>query len=281
MGLANKAGASQFRTRCVHDDGDADEAEQRSGDVVPVRSEAVQGHAPRERAGDKDPPVGGQDAPEIGVRLQGGYEPVQTECDDAGADPRPAAVLAHALDDGRAAVLHRDPERTAAGLDDFAPGDGQAWLDLFEQWQRMRDPLLDALFTPFPPVRAGARLLAVGVSPATGPQARVVDKPRYHRMRERYGDLSPGAGMFGMHVHVGVPDPETGVQVLNHLRPWLPIFQAAAANSPLSNGRDTGYASWRSMLWERWPTTGPAPYLRDHEHYLTLIKDLEASGAAA
>ncbi|MEV6298392.1 glutamate--cysteine ligase [Actinoplanes sp. NPDC051861] len=127
--------------------------------------------------------------------------------------------------------------------------------------------------------QAGARLVAVGTAPAAGPNLRIVDNPRYHRMRERFGDLSPGQGMCGTHVHVSVPDPETGVQVLNHLRPWLPVLQAASANSPLFAGHDTGYASWRSMMWERWPTVGPAPYLRSHEHYETLIADLEASGA--
>ncbi|MDT5030853.1 MAG: glutamate---cysteine ligase / carboxylate-amine ligase [Actinoplanes sp.] len=127
--------------------------------------------------------------------------------------------------------------------------------------------------------RAGARLVAVGAAPAPGPATRLVDRPRYHRMRERYGDLSPGPGLNGMHVHVSIPDPETGVQVLNHLRPWLPILQAATANSPLFEGRDTGYASWRSMMWERWPTVGPTPYLRSHEHYETLVSDLIASGA--
>jgi carboxylate-amine ligase len=127
--------------------------------------------------------------------------------------------------------------------------------------------------------RAGVRLVAVGAAPASGPQARVVDKPRYHQMRERFGDLAPGGGMSGMHVHVSIPDPETGVQVLNHLRPWLPIFQAATANSPLFAGHDTGYASWRSMLWERWPTVGPAPYLASYDHYETLVADLVASGA--
>ncbi|GLY03540.1 MULTISPECIES: glutamate--cysteine ligase [Actinoplanes] len=127
--------------------------------------------------------------------------------------------------------------------------------------------------------RAGARLLAVGTGPAPGPNARLVDNPRYHRMRDFYGDLSPGPGMCGTHVHVSIPDPETGVQVLNHLRPWLPTLQAATANSPLFGGRDTGYASWRSMMWERWPTVGPTPYLHSHEHYLTLISDLQASGA--
>nr|WP_296064682.1 glutamate--cysteine ligase [uncultured Actinoplanes sp.] len=127
--------------------------------------------------------------------------------------------------------------------------------------------------------RAGVRLIAAGTGPAAGPLARVVDRPRYHRMRERFGDLSPGPGMCGMHVHVSIPDPESGVQILNHLRPWLPIFQAATTNSPLFNGHDTGYASWRSMLWERWPTVGPTPYLESHEQYETLVADLEASGA--
>jgi len=145
--------------------------------------------------------------------------------------------------------------------------------DLAAAMARLRSGLADAAG------RAGARLVAVGASPAPGTHSRVVDTPRYHRMRERYGDLSPGGGLNGMHVHVSVPDPETGVQLLNHLRPWLPILQAATANSPFSAGRDTGYASWRSMLWERWPTVGPTPYLESHEQYETMIADLIASGA--
>lgn len=127
--------------------------------------------------------------------------------------------------------------------------------------------------------QAGVRLVAVGTGPAPGPVSRVVDDPRYHRMRERFGDLSPGTGMCGTHVHVSIPDAEAGIRVLNHLRPWLPVFQAATANSPLFAGRDTGYASWRSMMWERWPTVGPTPHLESPEHYATLVADLQASGA--
>jgi carboxylate-amine ligase len=82
-----------------------------------------------------------------------------------------------------------------------------------------------------------------------------------------------------MHVHVSIPDPESGVQVLNHLRPWLPILQAATVNSPFYGGQDTGYGSWRSVMWERWPTVGPTPYLESHEQYETLVADLVASGA--
>ncbi|GGV26434.1 dehydrogenase [Streptomyces longisporoflavus] len=69
-------------------------------------------------------------------------------------------VLAHPLPDGRCAVLDRDRATTADSLEAFAPGDGQAWLELCRVWEGLRDPLLEALFTPFPPVRATARLAA-------------------------------------------------------------------------------------------------------------------------
>ncbi|QKG19489.1 phytoene desaturase family protein [Actinomadura verrucosospora] len=70
------------------------------------------------------------------------------------------AVLAHPLPDGRAAVLERDPDATAAGLDALGAGDGEAWLRLWGLWEEMGDEVLRALFTPFPPVRAALPLAA-------------------------------------------------------------------------------------------------------------------------
>ncbi|CAL9363559.1 All-trans-zeta-carotene desaturase [Streptomyces sp. enrichment culture] len=67
-------------------------------------------------------------------------------------------VLAHPLTDGRCAVLDRRVDVTAASLEAFAPGDGAAWRRLDDVWQRLRPDLLDALFTPFPPVLPAARL---------------------------------------------------------------------------------------------------------------------------
>lgn len=69
-------------------------------------------------------------------------------------------VLAHPLPDGRCAVLDRDRDATAAGLETFGAGDGRAWQHLCRIWDLLDDPLLEALFTPFPPVRAAARLAA-------------------------------------------------------------------------------------------------------------------------
>ncbi|MCX5256934.1 NAD(P)/FAD-dependent oxidoreductase [Streptomyces canus] len=68
------------------------------------------------------------------------------------------SVLAHPLTDGSCALLDRDIDTTAASLDAFAPGDGAAWRRLHNVWESLRPDILGALFTPFPPVRATARL---------------------------------------------------------------------------------------------------------------------------
>jgi glutamate---cysteine ligase / carboxylate-amine ligase len=125
---------------------------------------------------------------------------------------------------------------------------------------------------------AGVRLLAIGTGPVEGPTPPVVDNDRFHKIIARYGMLVPGPGNNGMHVHVDVPDPEVGVQVLNQLRPWLPVLHAVTTNSPFYAGRDTGYASFRSMLWERWPPVAPTPELTSYAHYERLISQLIETG---
>ncbi len=69
-------------------------------------------------------------------------------------------VLAHPAEDGSCVVLSRNLDETAASLDSFAPGDGDAWRELFARYRRIEEPFLQALTTPFPPVRAGLRLAA-------------------------------------------------------------------------------------------------------------------------
>ncbi len=68
-------------------------------------------------------------------------------------------VLAHVLPDDRCAVLDRDVDVTAASLDEFAAGDGDSWRRIAAQWADLEDAILGSLFTPFPPVRSGAKLL--------------------------------------------------------------------------------------------------------------------------
>lgn len=146
-------------------------------------------------------------------------------------------VLAHTLEDGRTAVLRHHAEDTASGLEEFAPGDGEAWLGLVEQWQRLRDPLLDALFTPFPPVRPGARLLRtlgtrgaldltrLGLSSVRRLGQEVFDGdggPLLLTGNALHSDLSPdaaGSALFGwllamLGQDVGFPVPQGGAGAL-------------------------------------------------------------------
>ncbi|MFK0237438.1 phytoene desaturase family protein [Streptomyces vinaceus] len=70
------------------------------------------------------------------------------------------SVLAHPLLDGRCAVLERRVQDTCAGLAGFAASDADAWEDLYRAWARVGPDLVQALFTPFPPVRSGLRAAA-------------------------------------------------------------------------------------------------------------------------
>jgi phytoene dehydrogenase-like protein len=69
------------------------------------------------------------------------------------------AVFAHLLPDGRAAVVNRSLPSTMASMEAFAPGDGERWAQAFAEFSWLSEPLTDALFTPFPPVRSGAALV--------------------------------------------------------------------------------------------------------------------------
>jgi len=73
---------------------------------------------------------------------------------------RSPLVLADPARDGSCAVLSTDIDETADSLESFAPGDGEAWRALFRLFERVGDQLVDAMFTPFPPLRAGTRLAA-------------------------------------------------------------------------------------------------------------------------
>ncbi|MBB5957278.1 carboxylate-amine ligase [Saccharothrix tamanrassetensis] len=128
-------------------------------------------------------------------------------------------------------------------------------------------------------LQAGAQLLAAGV-PLTGPMGQSFsDSDRYLRIGEGFGLLAAEHGVCGCHVHVAVPDRETAVQVCNHLRPWLPVLLALTANSPIHQGVDTGYASWRSVLNSRWPCSGAPPYFTSAEHYDAVLDMMVDSGA--
>jgi phytoene dehydrogenase-like protein len=74
---------------------------------------------------------------------------------------RSPLVLAHPTVDGRCAALSTDVDETAASVDQYAPGDGDAWRELTAEFERLSGPLLDTMMSPFPPVRGPVRLASV------------------------------------------------------------------------------------------------------------------------
>lgn len=126
----------------------------------------------------------------------------------------------------------------------------------------------------------GLRLLPSG-TPVLGPRgpAPVLDDPRHRRGLHAFRALNDDYALCALHTHVQVPDRERAVLVGNHLRPWIPLLIALAANSPYWYGRDTGYASWRTLVKNGWPVAGPPPYFTGAEHYEHTTAALRESGA--
>lgn len=128
----------------------------------------------------------------------------------------------------------------------------------------------------------GCRLAASGAAPLRGAGiVPVTPTPRYLKMEGEARQLVDEQLISGMHVHVAVPDPATGVAVLNRIRMWLPTLLAMSANSPLWDGRDTGFASWRTIVFGRWPVSGPPPYFEGGPDYEQRLEALVASGVIA
>jgi glutamate---cysteine ligase / carboxylate-amine ligase len=102
---------------------------------------------------------------------------------------------------------------------------------------------------------------------------------RYSRMATHFGATARMATTCGCHVHIAIPDRQTGVQLSNHLRAWLPLLLTVTANSAFDHGADTGYCSWRYQQWSRWPSAGPPPYFDSPEHYDQIVDTMLRSGA--
>ena len=122
----------------------------------------------------------------------------------------------------------------------------------------------------------GARVAALATSPLpVRPVA--TEGARYGRLLDAFGLTAREMLTCGCHVHVSVEDDEEGVAVLNRIRPWLPVLTALTANSPFWQGDDTGYASYRSRAWHRWPSAGPTELFADAADYHRLIDEVLAT----
>jgi carboxylate-amine ligase len=127
---------------------------------------------------------------------------------------------------------------------------------------------------------AGLATIASGFDPLGGDRTAVTHNDRYQDMVDTFGAIGRGGGTCGMHVHVEIESDEEGVGVIDRIGPWLPVLLAISANSPFGDGQDSGYASWRSQMWTRWPSAGSTEPFGSAQAYHEASRFLLEAGAA-
>jgi carboxylate-amine ligase len=126
----------------------------------------------------------------------------------------------------------------------------------------------------------GCRMVSAGTHPdVLWDKQDLTPSPRYDFIRQHYAQLGREQVVFGQHVHIGIPNQELRIQVMNRVRPWLSVLLAVTASSPYWEGRDTDYASYRSVVFGRWPTFQTPDVFSSWAESDTLVEDLTHSGS--
>ncbi|MGZ4662523.1 MAG: glutamate--cysteine ligase 2 [Arthrobacter sp.] len=123
----------------------------------------------------------------------------------------------------------------------------------------------------------GARVAALATSPVAS-TTHTTPNPRYATMQERFGLTVHEQLTCGFHVHTFIESQDEGVAVLDRIRDKLAVLTALSANSPFWNGVETGFESYRTQAWNRWPTSGPSSLFGTLSTYRRLVTRLLDSG---
>src|SRR5437588_2620899 len=123
--------------------------------------------------------------------------------------------------------------------------------------------------------RHGLKIASAGTHPFSHWMDQLITMDeRYATIVKDMQQIARANLIFGLHVHVGVPDPEEAIDILNQARYFLPHLYALSVNSPFWLGQNTGLKAYRQMIFERFPRTGiPDAFesLSEYEDYLKLL----------
>jgi carboxylate-amine ligase len=145
--------------------------------------------------------------------------------------------------------------------------------ELTEEIFRIRQQLAESA------ERAGLAVAAAGTHPFSHWKDQVLSPGvRYESIVEELQQLARSLLIFGLHVHVAVPDRQTAIDLMNQARYFLPHLLALSTSSPFWMGRDTGLKSYRTTIFRRFPRTGVPDYFgswSEFENYVKLLIDLK------
>jgi carboxylate-amine ligase len=123
--------------------------------------------------------------------------------------------------------------------------------------------------------RGGLKVASAGTHPFSHWHDQLITEgERYQEIVKDMQLLARANLIFGLHVHVGIPDRETAIQIMNQVRYFLPHLYALSVNSPFWVGRNTGLKGYRLKVFERFPRTGiPDAFesLSEYEDYCKLL----------
>jgi carboxylate-amine ligase len=183
---------------------------------------------------------------------------------------RPAPRISSIIDDAETlAGTNAQQELHQAQIEIASPPCNQL-DDLAEGLKELRSTVADAARTH------QALVVALGSFPSEMGMAGqlITAEDRYRDMARANAALAREQLICGCHVHVSIEGPDRAVSIMNRVRRWLPTLLALSANSPFWEGQDTGFASYRTEVWARWPTSGPPGYFSDIEEYHDLVDRL-------
>lgn len=127
--------------------------------------------------------------------------------------------------------------------------------------------------------RIGMRIAAASTHPFSRWQDQDINEnTRYVSIVHDMQDIARANLIFGMHVHVGLPDREEAIAVFNQARYFLPHLLALSASSPFFNGRRTGLKSTRTLLFERMPRTGLPERFESYGEFVQFVQTLVKTG---
>ncbi|MCH7964477.1 MAG: carboxylate-amine ligase [Bacteroidetes bacterium] len=119
----------------------------------------------------------------------------------------------------------------------------------------------------------GLAIAAAGTHPFSHwKDQKITDQPHYHEIIANMQQVARANLIFGLHVHVGVEDREIALHIMNAARYFLPHIFALSTNSPFWLGRNTGFKSYRSKVFDRFPRTGIPDYFSSIAEYDNFIK---------